>query len=191
MSTDHYLAYDLASEVKNEFWDGTIVTLNGAPPTHNLICAAIGGELRQRIKVRDGRVYAPRQRVRIHEECYVYPDFAATCGKAEFTDENPASLINPTMVVEVSSPSTERRDRCEKLEAYTSLPSLQVYWIVETDRAMVTCYERQSGIWTLRVVSGVDEAATSSLFDGTLPLTEIYDQAEWPADELPTPKEDA
>ncbi|MEM6647019.1 MAG: Uma2 family endonuclease [Bacteroidota bacterium] len=117
VSTDQYLAYDLTSDVKNEFWDGDIVTLNGAPPTHNLVSANVGSKLRQRIKVRGGRVYAPRQRVRVHEECHVYPDFAAVCGKSEFTDENPASLINPTMVVEVSSPSTERRDRREKLEA--------------------------------------------------------------------------
>ncbi|GAB5519029.1 MAG: hypothetical protein RhofKO_12800 [Rhodothermales bacterium] len=190
-STADYLAHDLASDGKNEFWDGDILAMAGALPNHNIITINLGGRLQAQLAPRGCRTYSADQRVRLGDLRYVYPDLTALCQPPEYTDESPPSLINPALLVEISSPSTERRDRREKLEAYTDLPSLYVYWIVETDRPMVTCYERQGDMWTVRLVHGLDATAESTALDLAVPLAEIYMLVEWPADDAPEAESEA
>jgi Uma2 family endonuclease len=170
---DAYLAYDLAHEGKHEYWDGEIVAMAGAMDTHNSIQAYLTLAIGPEIVAQKCRPYGSDQRVKIPSGNYVYPDFSFACDP-EFTDERPNSLLNPHLVVEVSSPSTALHDRTRKLDAYLSIPSLRAYWILESDAVQATLYERSGDGWTYRTVRGREGEIRSDLFDGPVALSAVY-----------------
>lgn len=179
VSTADYLATDLASGHRNEFWDGEIRAMAGASPAHVFICSSIVRELQQKLG-RKCRVAFSDLRVRLSDWRYVYPDIVVVCDPPEYTEEKPASLLNPTLIVEVISPSTGEVDRSDKLRAYTQLASVQAYWIIEQERAQVTTYERQGDVWALGFVDGLQAEVTSETLGLAISMRDIYDQVDLP-----------
>ncbi|MEM1094161.1 MAG: Uma2 family endonuclease [Bacteroidota bacterium] len=179
VSTADYLAADLASAHKNEFWDGEIRAMAGASPAHVFICSSVVRELQQKLRQKC-RVAFSDLRVRLSDLRYVYPDIVVVCDPPEYTDEKPPSLLNPTLIVEVISPSTGEVDRSEKLRAYTRLASVQAYWIVEQESPQVTTYERQGEVWALGLVDGLEADVRSEALGLSIPMRDIYDQVDLP-----------
>ncbi|MEM6648576.1 MAG: Uma2 family endonuclease [Bacteroidota bacterium] len=179
VSTADYLAADLASAHKNEFWDGEIRAMAGASPAHVFICSSVVRELQQKLR-RKCRVAFSDLRVRLTDLRYVYPDIVVVCDPPEYTDEKPASLLNPTLIVEVISPSTADRDWSQKLEAYARLASVQAYWIIEQDRPFAVCFERSENGWLSHLVSGWEAEVVSKHLDIRIPMRDIYDQVDLP-----------
>lgn len=144
-----YLDLERRSETKHEYVDGTIGAIAGASANHGLIMLGTGGVLRQQLRGRGCYVYPSDLRVRIGAlNIYTYPDITVTCGAPQFGDERPDTLLNPTLIVEILSPSTEMADRTTKFARYRRLPSFREYVLIAQDRPLIEHYVRQdNGTW--------------------------------------------
>jgi len=174
LSVEEYLSLDAETdEGRYEYLDGRVWLLAGASPDHNLVKDNIQGELYSVLRPRGCRSFTSDQRVKISETRYVYPDVVVLCGEPEYTDESP-SLVNPELLVEVTSDSTSDRDHQEKLEAYLNLESLREYWIASPSRALITQYVRRGDEWVVRSVADRDARLRCDALDVGLPLDAIY-----------------
>lgn len=186
LSVEEYLTLDAETdEGRYEYLDGRVWLLAGASPNHNLVKDNIRSELHPRLSSRGCRSFTSDQRVKISETRYVYPDVVVLCGEPEYTDESPPSLVNPELLVEVTSESTSDRDHQEKLEAYLSLDSLQEYWIASPSRALVTQYVRRGDEWMVRSVADRDARLRCDALDVELTLDAIYALVD--TDDTPAP----
>ena len=174
LSVAEYLDLDAeAQDVRYEYHDGRVVALAGASPEHGFIKDNIGYELHGHLRDTDCRTTTSDLRVRV-ESRYVYPDIVGLCDDAEYTSENPATLLNPVFLAEVTSPSTREIDTTVKRDAYLELDSLQEYWVVEPDQAYIAQYVRHGDNWVYRTVKGLGTAIRCEAFDVQLPLARIY-----------------
>ena len=178
MTVEEYIAYDEATDIRYEYIDGEIHPLSGGTLYHGLIMANASGELRQRLKGSDCRVISSDMRNRVNRTRYVYPDFSVVCGEP-VTDERAVNLWNPTLVAEVTSPSSIDRDRGEKLLYYQSIASLQIYLVIDQHRVFVELYERQNDGWRRREYHDLEAIVPLKILDCDLPLAEIYDGIEF------------
>jgi Uma2 family endonuclease len=169
-----YLRLDEESEGRHEYLNGVVVAMAGASPRHNVIVTNVAALLRDRLRETPCVVLGSDQRVRIElTRSYVYPDVSVACGDARFTDERPASLENPRLVIEVLSPSTEEHDRGVKLAHYRRLASIAEIVLIETNARRAEVYRRlDDGRWLITdIEAGVIELASLSC---ELPLDEVY-----------------
>ena len=173
MTVEEYIAFDEENEIRYEYIDGEIIPVTGGTLQHAIIMTNASGELRQLLKGSDCRVISSDMRNRVNPTRYVYPDFGVVCGRAS-TDERSVTLWNPTLVGEVTSPSSIDRDRGEKRRFYQSIPSLQIYLVIDQHRAYVELYERQDGDWGRREYHGLEAIVPLRILDCDLPLAEIY-----------------
>lgn len=177
MSIADYLALDEGSEEKFELLSGVVVAMSGAAPRHNLLCANTIALLRTALSEFPFLVFDRGQRVHIEATgSYVYPDVSVAC-EPRFTDEQPPSLVNPRLLVEVLSPSTRDHDVGAKLGHYRSLPGLQEVLLVEPDRRFASHYQRlESGQWLITdLTEGSVELPFLSI---ALPMDELYAKIE-------------
>ncbi len=171
---EEYLALEEeAVDVKHEFDGSEVYAMAGASLEHNQLASNVNVSLSRRVGERSCRVMQSDLRVRVGHR-YVYPDVVALCGAPEVTEENPPSLLNPELVVEVASPSTSEKDRTWKLESYLQIESLQEYWIVEVDAPRLQQYVRTGETWTLRTLSGLEASLQSEAFALEVGLDELY-----------------
>ena len=183
MTPQEYLALERHSEVKSEYWQGDMFAMAGASEAHNLIALNVGAELRAQLKGKPCRVYPSDMRVRIpREPSYKYPDVIVVCGKPEFEDEERDTLLNPTVIVEVLSPSTERYDRGAKFREYRTIDSLQEYLLISQDKALIERYERQeqTRFWTLSEAAGLNASLELPSIACRLEFAEVYANVEFP-----------
>ena len=173
MTVEEYIAFDEATDIRYEYIDGEVIALTGGTLYHGLIMANASGELRQLLKGSDCRVISSDMRNRVNPTRYVYPDFSVVCGEP-LTDERAVNLWNPTLVGEVTSPSSIDRDRGEKRRYYQSIASLQIYLVIDQHRVFVELYERQDDGWRRREYRDLDAMVPLRILDCDLPLAEIY-----------------
>ncbi|MEE8585320.1 MAG: Uma2 family endonuclease [Acidobacteriota bacterium] len=178
ISIEEYLAAERQSEIKSEYWNGRMVAMSGASRSHNLIVVNIASELRMQLKGRDCEVYAGDMRLRIPStNFYTYPDVIVVCGQPELEDSEMDTLLNPTLLVEVLSRSTEDYDRGRKSAYYRSLESLSEYLLVPQDQRPVEQYLRQaSDRWMLTQIDDRQAALHLSSIECELSLQEVYDK---------------
>ena len=176
-----YLELERQAEYKSEFVDGEIFALAGATRAHNLIALNCGAELRQQLKSKPCETYASDMRVQLAESRrYTYPDVVVVCGEADFTNGKRDTLTNPTLTIEVLSPSTEGYDRGEKFEHYRKLTSLQTYVLISQDRPFLELFERQeNGYWRLSERKGLDSSLPLPSIGCELQLAEVYDRIDF------------
>ncbi|WP_433929345.1 Uma2 family endonuclease [Sorangium cellulosum] len=170
-----YLAREQTSETKHEHVNGEIFAMAGGTPEHGLMAVNVASVLRGQLLDRRCRVYNSDVRVRVQATgLTTYPDVSVVCGRLERDPEDENSLLNPIVLVEVLSPSSEAYDRGEKFAHYQTVPSLREYVLVSYQRRRVEVLRRNDdGTWTLHDVreSGVAELASVGC---TLPLDEVY-----------------
>ena len=172
---EEYIALERKAEYKSEYFDGHIIAMSGASRQHNLIVMNISAELHLQFKGRGCEVYTNDMRVRPSpRDTYVYPDVVVVCGEPEFEDDVFDTLLNPIVIVEVLSPSTERRDRGEKFTRYKHLASLQEYLLVSQDKVWVEHHRRHSTQWVLSHYRGLAEVLPLPSIGCELPLRDIY-----------------
>jgi Uma2 family endonuclease len=177
-----YLALERQAEQKSEYFDGFIIAMAGASEEHILIVTNVVGELRSRLKGRPCRIYANDLRLKVTPTgLYTYPDVVVVRGERRFDDAQRDTLLNPTLIVEVLSDSTEAYDRGDKFAHYLRLESLQEYVMIAQDQPRVERYARQGGDWRFTVIADPDGMLRLASLDCELPLREIYDQIEFPA----------
>lgn len=174
-----YLTLERQAKTKSEFFEGEIYAMAGASRKHVLIEGNIIRELGNRLKGRPCAVLTSNMRVRVRSTgLYTYPDASVVCGKPEFEDINGDTLLNPTVLVEVLSPSTESYDRGEKFMQYRRLPSLQEYVVVSQDKVLVERFRRVGDLWVIGDVHRLDGVLRLESIDCEVPLSEIYYQVE-------------
>ena len=124
---EQYLALERDSSIRHEYHNGSIFAMSGASREHNLIALNLGAELRTQLLDRPCEAYVSDMRVLVARTgLYTYPDIVAVCGERQFQDSEVDTLLNPTLIIEVLSSTTEAYDRGKTFAHYRRLPSLQV-----------------------------------------------------------------
>jgi Uma2 family endonuclease len=179
LTPEEYLALERAAETKSEYVDGMLVPRAPATRSHVLITVNIAAEINQQLRDRSPEVYMVDMRVRVVEGgMYSYPDVVVVCDLPQFEDDEFDVLLNPTLIVEVLSPSTEAYDRGLKFQRYRQRPSIQEYILVAQDRAVVERYSRHGDHWILTESAGLEATLDLPSIGCTLALRDIYDKVE-------------
>jgi Uma2 family endonuclease len=187
LSPQEYLALERSAEYKSEYVDGEMVAMTGASRDHVLIVLNLAGELKRQLRQRPCEIYATDMRVRIPATgLYTYPDIAVVCGEPRFEDEYEDTLLNPILILEVLSRSTETYDRGRKFEQYRTLESLQEYVLVSQDQPRVEQFIRQDGnVWLFKDIAGLEQVVSLASVACEIALSEIYDRIAFPEPESP------
>jgi Uma2 family endonuclease len=187
LTEEQYLAIEREAEFKSEFHDGQMFAMAGGSPNHARLSSNINAILHRqmpagchtftsdlRIKVGSGRLYT-------------YPDCSVVCGELELFSDQRDVLLNPILIVEVLSPSTEGYDRGKKFELYRTIASfrdqrvvdtLEMYLIIHQDRRYVEHHSKQDdGSWLLREHSGPDGSVAIARLGVSILLAELYASA--------------
>jgi Uma2 family endonuclease len=180
LTPEQYLEIERRAEFKSEYHAGEMFAMSGAKEGHNLVAGNTFGELRQQLRPKGCRVYTNDLRVRIKSaDLYVYPDVVAVCGEPRFLDDQRDTLLNPSLIVEVLSPSTEAYDRGRKFEYYKTLESLREYMLLAQDRIHADLYVRQpDGRWLLTSADRLEDSLALESVGATLRLADLYAQVE-------------
>jgi Uma2 family endonuclease len=176
-----YLAHERQAEIKSEYWRGELYAMAGASPRHSLIAANIVTQLVLQLRKRSCTVHASDLRVKINASgLYTYPDVVVVCGRPQYEDREQDSLLNPSLIVEVLSPSTEAYDRGAKFAHYRTVESLVDYLVVAQDQPVVEHFVRQPGDhWLLTGYRVMAAVASILSLECQLPLDEVYAKVEW------------
>jgi Uma2 family endonuclease len=180
LTPEEYLSIERKAEYKSDYFDGEIFAMTGASREHNLITGNINGELRRQLKGKPCEVYSNDMRVRVPAaRLYTYPDVVVVCGEPIFEDDYVDTLLNPTLIVEVLSRSTESYDRGRKSVYYRTIDSLAEYLLVEQDEYRVEQYLKQTdGRWLLSEETSLESSIELASVECKLALSEVYDRVD-------------
>ena len=176
LSEAEYLELERRAEFKSEFFDGEMFAMSGGSRWQSLISANVGRELGNGLKGRGCVVFESNMRVKVEATgLYAYPDVSVACEEQRFVDDEMDTLLNPTLIVEVLSESTEKYDRGEKFRQYQQIGSLKEYMLVSQHAPRVELFVRQGDRnWMLYQVEGSEGKITSPTLGVTLELAEVY-----------------
>ena len=183
-SLDEYFALEHASDARYEYWDGQIVCMSGGLRAHYRISVNIPFQLQGKLAGGPCQVFTADLPVKTPTlPPYRYPDATVGCGELKFeTIRGIDVLVNPVLIVEVLSPSSEERDREDKFTAYRAIPTFREYLLVAQDKPDVTHYTRQpDGKWAREDVTRLPEILTLSSVGCTLSLSDIYEGVKFEA----------
>lgn len=180
LTPQEYLAYEREAETKSEYYAGEVFALAGASPGHVRIMVNCVASLFVQLKGRSCDVFTSDLRVKVSATgLYTYPDVVVVCGQPRFDDEEEDTLLNPTVIIEVLSKSTEAYNRGEKFAQYRTLESLSDYLLVAQDIARIEHFARQAdGAWLFAERSGRDATVVIPSIQCQLSLAEVYDKIE-------------
>jgi Uma2 family endonuclease len=177
ISGDEYLALERKASEKSEFYNGEVFAMAGASLNHNLICKNIISFLDSKLKGKNCNPVGSDMRLHIpSKKFYTYPDISVYCGKPELLDGQFDTLLNPTFIAEVGSPSTFLYDVDKRFDFYRSIPSLKEYWAISSFEYRLQKFVRnvKDNSWLLTETTNTEETVSLSSFDLFVPLTEIY-----------------
>ncbi len=188
---EEYLAFERESEERHEYLDGQIYAMAGESTQHGDISVNVVSELRSQLKGTPCRVWTKDSKVlsgpaiksyKSAKGLFSYPDLVVVCGEPQFLDEHQDVLLNPTVIIEVLSPSTESFDRGEKFRRYrTHVASLTVYVQVSQALPLIEHFRRQpNDEWVLSTVSDMDGSLHLASINCMLQLSEVYDRVSFP-----------
>ena len=177
-TVSEYLMFERAAHERHEYRDGQILAMAGGTYRHSLILANLIGELRNALKGKPCRALESNLRVRIpRTPLYTYPDASVVCGEPQFDPNDDAleTIINPRVLLEVLSPTTEAYDRGEKFTRYRQIESLQEYVLLSQDLPRAEVFLRQpDGTWLFSVSSGLEGKLKLAALGVEIPLVEVY-----------------
>lgn len=175
LTPEEYLALERKATFKSEYISGEILAMSGASLAHTRITADIVTELNIQLRGRECEVISNDMRVRTSPKgAYFYPDIIVFCGEPQFEDNVFDTLLNPTLVVEVLSPSTEAYDKGEKFRHYQELTSLREYILVSQDRIRVEHYRLAKTQWVQTELHAIEGVLSLASIGCELPLQDIY-----------------
>lgn len=183
LTPDEYLAFERTqTDARHEYLNGAVTMVAGASLEHNRIVANLVATMHAQMRGRPCDVFSSDMRVHISATgLYTYPDIAALCGEPRLEGDASDILLNPAVIMEVLSPSTEAYDRSSKFDHYRSIESLQTYVLLAQDRWQIELFQRQErGDWLLSVVKGADARVGLSAIGCELVLADVYERALLP-----------
>jgi Uma2 family endonuclease len=169
-----YFALEAEGEIKHEYIDGEIYPMTGGTDKHSRIAANAIGAFFAQLSDSDCFVYASDMRIKASASRYLYPDLSIVCGEARHEDEGETSLLNPILVVEVTSPATINYDRGQKREFYQEMSSVQAYLIIDQRRIRAELHSRGKGDWLIQTFADLDDVIPLELIGCELPLAQVY-----------------
>jgi len=160
-----YLVQEARSATKHEWLDGEVFAMSGGTPEHAALAAAVAGELRSALRDRPCRVFSSDLRIRVQATgLATYPDLSVVCGRLETHPEDADAVVNPALLVEVLSDSTEAYDRGEKFRQYRTIPALREVLFVSQHAPRFELYRRgDSGTWELHEAGAGESLALASV----------------------------
>jgi Uma2 family endonuclease len=179
-----YLAIERAAPTKSEFYDGEMFAMAGGTALHSLIGTNVTGEFRNKLRGKHCVPYNADLRIQVQATgLFTYPDLSIICGPLQFADADD-TVTNPSVLVEVLSPSTEAYDRGQKFLQYRQIPSLREYLLVSQHEPLLELFVRQdNNLWSLREAAGLDARLEIPSLEIAVSLAEIYANVDF----LPQP----
>lgn len=182
-SLEEYLELDANSEERLEYWDGEIFSMSGVSNEHDQLETNLIYRTKRQLEGRACRVFAANMRIKVPSmPPYRYGDVSGLCGQPKFEKIGGVDVLtNPSLIIEVLSPSTEAYDRGDKFTNYKSIPSLSEYLLVAQHRAHVSQFIKQAdGSWLNLEFNALDDVLKIVTLDCELTLAEIYQDVEFP-----------
>jgi Uma2 family endonuclease len=180
LSEAEFLELERRAEVKSEFYAGEIFAMAGGTREHSLIAMNLGGELRQRLRSKPCLTFNADLRVKIEVTgLLTYPDISVVCGPERYLDVERDTLLNPTLIGEVLSDSTEAYDRGTKFSHYRLIPSLRQVLFVSQKAPRVEGYTRVGEEWRLSEAFGLNATLELPALEVVIALSEIFAKVEF------------
>ncbi|MFL6284774.1 MAG: Uma2 family endonuclease [Pyrinomonadaceae bacterium] len=181
VTPDEYLAAERLSDYRSEYLDGGVYPMTGGSINHNQITINLILELGAQLRARPCRVLGVDLKVRLPDSRkFFYPDVVAICDELQIHDDRKDIILNPDLVIEVLSPSTEAFDRGAKFRAYQTIESLKEYVLVSQNEPLIEQYVRNGeGKWTYAAAEGLDSTLTLPSIECTLNLSAVYDKVDF------------
>jgi len=184
-SVDEYLARERKSVSRHEYLDGQIYDMAGEGLQHSRIYINLAGEIRSQLKGRECEALSPNMKVKTGDSgLFSYPDLTVVCGPPAFLDSHKDVLLNPVVIFEVLSPTTEAYDRGEKFFRYGNfIQSLAEYVLVSQHRPLIEHFVRQpqGGEWLYSAVEGLSGTLDVRSIECRLDFAEIYSRVDFPS----------
>ena len=180
---EQYLEMDRKAEYRSEYVNGEIMAMAGASREHNMVATNLVREVSGLLRGRPCETYSSDMRVRISPARYTYPDVVVACDGPEFEDGSLDVLLNPVVILEVLSPTTEKDDRSWKFAHYRHLASLMDYVMLSQYQPLVEHYTRNSDDkWVLTDLRGLESVLRLPSIACELPLAVVYERVEFAPD---------
>jgi Uma2 family endonuclease len=181
LSPQEYVAQERLADFRSEYFRGETFAMAGGSPRHSRIKINVGRDLSIALEDKPCDVFDSDLRILISATgLYTYPDFSVICGELRYDDVFPDTVINPTLLIEVLSPSTETYDRGTKFEHYQQIATLQEYVLISQDSPTIERRSRQSdGTWPPTIVTGLDQMLELPSIGVTPFLARIYLKVEF------------
>jgi Uma2 family endonuclease len=181
---EEYLRREEKAVEKHEFYNGKIIRMPGGTNIHSEISTNVVTAIKIAIRVLPikFRVYNSDLKIRIEPvDVGVYPDALVICKEPEFWQNRRDVIVNPLLIVEVLSPSTQAYDRLGKFELYKQLPSFQEYVLVNTDKHSVeTRFQEETDLWRIKTETNVENAVTLRSLGVSISMADIYEDIIFP-----------
>jgi len=180
LTPEQYLEIERKAEYKSEYYRGEMFAMAGARLVHNLLLAHLLRDIGQQLRGKPCEVCPSDMRVLVSASgLYTYPDAVVYCGEPELLDNQMDTLLNPTLLIEVLSPSTEAYDRGRKFEQYQSIESLREYLMVSSDRIHADLYARQpDNRWLLTSATRLEDSLDLQSVGCSLHLASLYEKVD-------------
>lgn len=190
LTIPEYFAIERQSEFRSEYFKGEMFAMAGGSPRHSRVKTCVLAELERQLKQQPCVPYDSDLRVLCPTGLYTYPDASVVCGALDFDDDQQNAVVNPTLIVEVLSKSTEQYDRGKKFDHYRSIDSLREYVLISQDEPMVQTYLRNAdGSWTWRVANQLEQSIRLNSIGCELRLADVYDRVVFDAEaDVPLPE---
>jgi Uma2 family endonuclease len=188
---EEYLQMEKLSTERHEYYKGEIfqmpghgdlLAMSGAGNRHNIIFSNLFGSLCVKLKGKNCQPYGPDMRINIPENTlYTYPDISVICGELQTSKGDDESFVQPTVLIEILSPSTKNYDQGEKFRLYRDIPSLREYILIDTDIVRIYAFHiNSSGHWELEEYKSLTGQLSLSSIQVIIPVAEIYERTKIP-----------
>ena len=174
-----YFVLDSSSTQRCEYRNGEVFCMGGAQPEHNTICVNLLTELRIGLRPRGCRPFSSDQRVKVNTGSpYLYPDLSVACDPRYTTINGLRTLLNPVLIIEVTSRSTARDDRGAKFLQYQTIDTLSDYVLIDSTTIGALHYRKDGALWQPQLIEQPDGYLTIDRLGITLPIANIYVDSE-------------
>jgi Uma2 family endonuclease len=185
ITPEEYLALEERADHKSEYYNGEMFAMSGASNNHNLITGNVHAALHQLLSKRPCRTYVNDMRLLTSPKgLYTYPDVMVVCGKIEFAPKRDDTLMNPDVIVEVLSDSTQAYDRGAKFALYRKILSLKEYVMIDQTQPYVEHYRREGHFWVFEALETIDTILTIPALECEIPLAVMCEKVEWKTDQV-------
>lgn len=183
LTPEQYLEIERKADFKSEYYRGEMFAMSGGLRGHNLVAGNTFATLHQQLRSRPCQIFTSDMRVCVTPAgLYTYPDVTVVCGEPKFLGNSTDNLLNPTVIIEVLSASTEAYDRGKKFELYTALKSLAEYVMISSLRMRVERYTRlPDGTWNYGEKTALEDTVELKSIDCQLKLADLYEKVDFTA----------